>query len=100
MRAINTYLNLEYEFYFWRTSSQMEVDFIAYGPNGLIAIEVKNSGRYDPADLKGLKQFKEDYPQAICYLLYLGEQERIVENIQILSFSKAIQQLDKLLTIQ
>lgn len=97
MRAINHYLNLEYEFYFWRTSNQVEVDFIAYGSKGLIAIEVKNRDRYDQVDLKGLKQFKEDYPQAICYLLYSGEQERIVEHIQILSFSKAVQQLDKLL---
>lgn len=97
MRAINDYLGLEYTFYFWRTHSQFEVDFIAYGPKGFIAIEVKLRDRYDISDLKGLKQFKEDYPQATCYLLYLGEQKRITEDIQILPFLKAIQQLDKLL---
>ncbi|MBP9726683.1 MAG: ATP-binding protein [Gammaproteobacteria bacterium] len=98
MRAINDYFNLEYAFFFWRTSSQYEVDFIAYGPHGLYAIEVKSRDRYDSSDLKGLKVFKEDYPQANCYLLYLGEQERMVEDIQILPFTKTIKQLDKLLT--
>lgn len=99
MRAINDYLCLEYEFYFWRTSHQIEVDFIAYGPKGLLAIEVKYRDRYDANDLKGLKQFKEDYPQATCFLLYLGQHERITEDIHILPFSKAIKNLDKLLVM-
>lgn len=98
MRAINNYLCLEYEFYFWRTSNQIEVDFIVYGSKGLVAIEVKSHHRFDISDLQGLKQFKKDYPQATCYLFYLGEQERVRDDIQILPFSKAVQQLDKLLT--
>lgn len=100
LRAINDYFTLEYEFFFWRTSSQLEVDFIAYGPYGLYAIEVKSRDRYDATDLKGLKAFKEDYPAATCYLLYLGEQERIIEDIHVLPFTKAVKQLDKLLTLQ
>lgn len=100
LRAVNDYFHLEYEFFFWRTSSQIEVDFIAYGPRGLYAIEVKSRDRYDPSDLKGLKAFKEDYPQATCYLFYMGEQERMVDDIQILSCDKVIPQLDKLLSGQ
>jgi hypothetical protein len=50
--------------------------------------------------LKGLKAFKEDYPTATCYLLYLGDQERIIEGIQVLPFTKAVKQLDKLLILQ
>lgn len=98
MRAINDYLNLEYEFFFWRTRTQLEVDFIAYGPNGLIAIEVKCQSRCDAADLKGLKAFQEDYPEASCMMMYLGAQKRIVNNIQILPFQEGILHLEELLT--
>ena len=48
---------------FWRTRSGVEVDFVVYGPGGLFAIEVKNSARIRPQDLRSLRAFKEDYPE-------------------------------------
>ena len=47
---------------FWRTASGTEVDFIAYGGDGLIAIEVKRTRTIRRADLHALKQFRIDYP--------------------------------------
>jgi predicted AAA+ superfamily ATPase len=41
LRAVNDYLECGYQLYFWRTKNGLEVDFILYGPEGLIAIEVK-----------------------------------------------------------
>lgn len=57
---------------FWRTRSGVEVDFVLYGPGGLVAIEVKNSARIRPQDLRSLRAFKEDYPESETYLLYRG----------------------------
>jgi predicted AAA+ superfamily ATPase len=57
---------------FWRTRSGVEVDFVIYGPGGLFAIEVKNSARIRPQDLRSLRAFKEDYPESRTYLLYRG----------------------------
>ena len=37
LRAMNDYYYLAYEIYFWRTQSQLEVDFILYGEKGLFA---------------------------------------------------------------
>jgi hypothetical protein len=56
----------------------VEVDFIVYGPDGIYALEVKNSGTVRPADLRGLKSFKEEYPESKTLLLYRGT-ERLLK---------------------
>lgn len=62
---------------FWRTQTQLEVDFVIYGPKGFWAIEVKRSPHLSPGDVKGLKAFKEEYPEATCFFLVPGKR---VEN--------------------
>ena len=57
---------------FWRTSSQVEVDFIVSGPSTFYAIEVKNSLTVHPKDLSSLRHFVEDYPNATPIMLYRG----------------------------
>ncbi len=69
--------------YFWRTRSQVEVDFVVYGPDVFQAIEVKNSLRVRPEDLRGLQAFSEDYPQCTCTLLYRGSETLQRGNILI-----------------
>ncbi len=58
---------------FWRTSSQVEVDFIVSGPTCFLAIEVKNGTIVHSGDLRGLQAFCEDYPEATPVLLYRGK---------------------------
>ena len=66
--ALNDYFGLGLAVYYWRTSSNIEVDFVIYGRNTFIAVEVKRS-RYVKKDMmSGLKLFKADYPQAKCFL--------------------------------
>lgn len=62
-----------YELAFWRTRSKLEVDFIVYGPNTFLAIEVKHGETIHPGDLRGLEAFKEDYPECKPILLYRGK---------------------------
>ena len=100
MRAINAYFRRGYEFYFWRTSNQIEVDFILYGENGLIAIEVKAKAQVDKKDYSGLKAFRADYPMAKCYLIYLGDQEKQVDGITLLPAKQALMRLDQILALQ
>lgn len=75
VRALNDYHNLEYSIFYWRTQSQVEVDFILYGPRGIHAFELKHADRIRSEDLSGLKLFCTDYPTARCHLLYLGKEE-------------------------
>jgi len=73
---LRTWINLQsdtWQLSFWRTAQKQEVDFVLYGPRGFWAIEVKNTSRISPADMKGLTAFKEDYPESVPFLLYRGD---------------------------
>ena len=77
LQAWISYSGLDFELYFWRTRAGSEVDFVVYGPEGFWAIEVKNTGVVRPEDLRGLRAFQDDYPEARVALLYRGE-DRLV----------------------
>ncbi|MEK7857594.1 MAG: AAA family ATPase [Elusimicrobiota bacterium] len=74
LRAWLAYREGEDRLYFWRTRSGLEVDFVVYGEGGLWAVEVKNSGRVRPEDLRALRAFQEDYPESRTILLYRGHE--------------------------
>lgn len=54
---------------FWRTQTQLEVDFVIYGPRGFWAIEVKRSPNLGPDDVRALAAFKDEYPEAQCFIV-------------------------------
>jgi predicted AAA+ superfamily ATPase len=81
LRAWIDYSNGDFKLHFWRTRSGVEVDFIIYGSEGIFAIEVKNSSRILPADIKSLRSFKEDYPKAKAYFLYRGNERLMKDGI-------------------
>lgn len=85
------------DLYFYRTQSKSEVDFVVYGPDSFIAIEVKRSSRIQKKDLDSLREFKMDYPQVRTFCFYLGQDERMTEDgIRILPLSKALSNLKKI----
>lgn len=43
-----------------------------YGEDAFYAIEVKNSADVWPDDLRGLRAFRDDYPESQALLLYRG----------------------------
>jgi len=67
---------------YWRTASGNEVDFVVYGPQTFAAIEVKNTTRVRPEDLRGLRAFREDYPACSSLLLYRGTETLDLDGIQ------------------
>jgi len=97
LRAVNDYLECGYQLYFWRTKNGLEVDFILYGPGGLIAIEVKRSAHVHSRNLRGLKEFKKDYPIATCYLFYGGSAPLYMGDIIVLPLGQALRNLEQLL---
>jgi predicted AAA+ superfamily ATPase len=97
LQAINSYLELGYEIYFWRTADKLEVDFILYGPKGLIGIEIKRSKKIDTDDLKGLKAFQIDYPSSKLYIFYGGSARLHFDHITAIPVGEALQNLPKLL---
>lgn len=67
--------------YFWRTRGGSEVDFILYGSEHFYAIEVKHASKVYSTDLRALKIFHKDYPEATPLLLYRGKDKLIIDNI-------------------
>lgn len=57
--AHSHYTDLNYTIYYWRTTSQYEVDFILGDHE--VAIEVKGTDNVQTRHLKGLKAFAEEY---------------------------------------
>jgi predicted AAA+ superfamily ATPase len=84
LRAWCDYGPGNHQLYFWRTRSQVEVDFIVYGEGGMDAIEVKNSARIRPEDLRGLKAVREDYPTARLMLLSQSTERLVIDGIMCL----------------
>ena len=99
LRAVNDYLGFDYELYFWRTKNGLEVDFVLYGPRGLIAIEVKRSSQVHPKNLRALKEFKKDYAAAKCYLFYGGKTTLFLNEVTVLPIKHALRNLDELLML-
>lgn len=81
LKAWIDYTKASHTLYFWRTKSGLEVDFVLYGELGLWAIEVKNSTTIQAKDLRGLKHFCEDYPEAKPILVYRGTERLLKNNI-------------------
>jgi predicted AAA+ superfamily ATPase len=84
LRAWIDYSGNDCRLSYWRTKSGSEVDFIVYGSGGFWAIEVKRSATVRPADLRGVRAFREDYPEAKGRLLYLGSESLEIQGIQCL----------------
>ena len=66
---------------YWRTKSGTEVDFVVYGPQTFWAIEVKHAARVGSKDLRGLRAFREDYPEASAVLLYMGTERLMIDEV-------------------
>lgn len=84
LRAWIDYKKLDCQLFFWRTLSGNEVDFIVYGADQFWAIEVKNSLTIQPKDLRSLKAFGEEYPQAKKIVLYRGKDKLTRNDISII----------------
>ena len=97
LRAANDYRDRGYQLHYWRTRAKLEVDFVLYGPRGLLAIEVKRSRQLRPADTRSLREFRKDYPAARCWVFYGGEQELDLDGITAMPLERALPELGDIL---
>jgi len=79
--------------FYWRTPAGTEVDFVLYGEGGLQAIEVKNARRIGPGDLRSLRAFRNDYPQADAALLHRGAARERIGGIWLLPVADFLRRL-------
>lgn len=91
LMAHSHYSGLEYGISYWRTASQLEVDFIL--GNHEVAIEVKGSKNVNSSHLKGLKAFMEEYQVKKALVVCNEPLPRIVDGIEILPYSVFLERL-------
>jgi len=97
LTALINNLETEYKMYYWRTSNQIEVDFVLYGPRGILAFEVKRATRIKKLFFRGLKAFLRDYPMAKTYLVYGGKRRMREGDIEIVPMQDLLPDLPKLI---
>ena len=70
---------------FWRTHTQVEVDFIIArdGGSAELAIEVKSKDSVSDRDFKGLQFFSEEFPKVRKIVVSLEAEKRIRNGIEI-----------------
>jgi uncharacterized protein len=100
LRAINDYLELGYEIFYWRTQTGLEVDFVILGESGFHAFEIKRSAQVHSIDGKALRAFHEEFPQSKLHLLYGGERRLYLNNINAIPLVDALRELPQLIGAQ
>ncbi|MBU0504374.1 DUF4143 domain-containing protein [bacterium] len=95
--ALNNYFGLGYSLYYWRTATQIEVDFVLYGERGIKAFEIKRTSRMRKEMLGGPLAFKKDYPMAQCYCLYGGDKRLNIEGVEVVPIIEALKGLKSVL---
>jgi predicted AAA+ superfamily ATPase len=94
LRAFVDYRQEDSRLYYWRNRGGLEVDFVVYGADRFWGLEVKRSARVRPADLRGLRSFGNEYPEARRLLLYQGNERLERDGVLCLPVEQFLQELD------
>lgn len=98
LNATISYLGKGNEIYYWRTTAKQQVDFVVYGPSGITAIEVKWARKLDRSDLRSLREFRADYPEARCLAFYGGEKIMEMDGIKMLPIESTLRALGQIIS--
>ena len=89
--AHSHYSGINYPISYWRTTSQIEVDFIL-GENN-VAVETKSTSQVNPRHLRGLKSFSEEYKVKKLIIVSTDPYPRQIENITVLPWQDFLNML-------
>jgi len=89
--AHSHYSDIHYPVRYWRTASQIEVDFILGDHE--VAIEVKATNNVNPRHLRGLISFAEEYKVKKQIVVSTDPYPRKIGNIHILPWQDFLRQL-------
>jgi len=87
--AHSHYSGIEYPIYYWRTASQIEIDFVLGSHE--VALEVKSTTNANPRHAKGLIAFSEEYKVKKSILITNDPFPRQMGNILILPWKIFLQ---------
>jgi len=91
IRAHRHYSGIEYPIYYWRTASQIEIDFVLGDHE--IAIEVKSTDNAGKRHIKGLQYFEEEYNVKHSILVSNDPFPRKIGSVSIMPWKIFLQKL-------
>jgi len=91
--AHSHYSGLDYRISYWRTASQLEIDFVL--GNHQVAIEVKASDKISERHMRGLLAFKEEYKVKHAIVVCTEQLARLHNDIEILPWQIFLRKLWK-----
>ncbi len=91
LAAHSHYSGRRYPISYWRTASQLEVDFVL--GEHQVAVEVKGTEQATPQHLKGLKAFGEEYKTKHSILVSLDSKPRLLNGITVLPWETFLKRL-------
>jgi len=91
LRAHRHYSGLEYPLTYWRTASQLEVDFIL--GEGEIAVEVKATELVLPHHLRGLRAFQEEHRPRRAIAVSLDPRPRLMNGLTVMPWKMFLEEL-------
>ena len=97
LRAVNDYYEMNYKIYYWHTKRGLEVDFVLYGEKGLLALEIKRKRNIMDKDLRGLKAFGKEYPEAKKMVFCGVKKPERRGDVEILPVEYGLKNLKKIL---
>jgi predicted AAA+ superfamily ATPase len=89
--AHSHYSEKEYPIYYWRTASQLEIDFVLGDHE--VAVEVKATEQASDRHLRGLKAFAEEYTVKKAILISNDPLPRMIDNILVLPWKVFLDRL-------
>jgi predicted AAA+ superfamily ATPase len=89
--AYSHYSDKNFTVSYWRTTSQIEVDFIL-GENE-VALEIKSTNMINPRHLKGLKSFSEEYKAKKLIVVSTDPYPRKINDITVLPWNIFLEKL-------
>jgi predicted AAA+ superfamily ATPase len=89
--AHSHYSGLDYSITYWRTASQLEVDFVL--GTHQVALEVKGSDNISSRHLRGLKAFQEEYKVEKAIVVCTEPRARLTNGIHVLPWQLFLKQL-------
>ncbi|WP_158857510.1 ATP-binding protein [Lunatibacter salilacus] len=89
--AHSKYSEKDYVISYWRTTSQIEVDFILGDHE--VALEIKGTNNIQPRHLKGLKNFAEEYSVRRLIVVSDDPLERRIGEISVIPWKQFLEQL-------
>ena len=85
IRAYLHYTGRDYPVYFWRSQNGVEVDIVLETSRGYVAIELKNSSRWEKVFNRGLHRLSEEFDKSKVSLfgVFRGARQLLINTVLV-----------------